>query len=61
MKTEDIEWSAAAGWARIRQGRSSPYVRLNMLRRHELVERAPEARDGDRHGDSINTNIATAS
>ena len=33
MKTEDTEWSAAAGWARDSTGRSSPYVRLGVLRR----------------------------
>jgi hypothetical protein len=33
MKTEDTEWSAAAGWARDSSGRSSPYVRLGILRR----------------------------
>jgi hypothetical protein len=33
MKAEEIEWSAAAGWAQDSQGRASPYVRLNMLRR----------------------------
>src|SRR6185295_18738364 len=33
MKAEGIEWSAAAGWAQDSQGRASPYVRLNMLRR----------------------------
>jgi len=33
MKTEDTEWSAAAGWARDSSGRSSPYVRLSVLRR----------------------------
>jgi Cellulose biosynthesis protein BcsS len=33
MKTEDTEWSAAAGWARDSSGRSSPYVRLSILRR----------------------------
>ena len=33
MKTEDAEWSAAAGWARDSAGRSSPYVRLSILRR----------------------------
>ena len=33
MKTEDTEWSAAAGWARDSAGRSSPYVRLGVLKR----------------------------
>lgn len=33
MKTADVEWSAAAGWARDSAGRSSPYVRLNLLKR----------------------------
>jgi hypothetical protein len=33
LKTEDIEWSAATGWARDSQGRASPYLRLNVLRR----------------------------
>ena len=33
MKTEDTEWSAAAGWARDSAGRSSPYVRLSILKR----------------------------
>jgi Cellulose biosynthesis protein BcsS len=33
MKTEDSEWSAAAGWARDSTGRSSPYVRLGILKR----------------------------
>lgn len=33
MKTEDTEWSAAAGWARDSTGRSSPYVRLSILTR----------------------------
>jgi hypothetical protein len=33
MKTEDTEWSAAAGWARDSAGRSSPYVRLGILTR----------------------------
>jgi len=33
VKTEDTEWSAAAGWARDSTGRSSPYVRLGVLRR----------------------------
>ena len=33
MKAEDTEWSAAAGWARDSTGRSSPYVRLGVLRR----------------------------
>jgi Cellulose biosynthesis protein BcsS len=33
MKTEDTEWSAAAGWARDSQGRASPYLRLNLLKK----------------------------
>jgi hypothetical protein len=33
MKTDDTEWSAAAGWARDSVGRSSPYVRLSVLKR----------------------------
>ena len=33
MKTEDTEWSAATGWARDSQGRASPYLRLNVLKR----------------------------
>lgn len=33
MKTEDVEWSAAAGWASDSAQRSSPYVRLNVLKR----------------------------
>jgi cellulose biosynthesis protein BcsS len=33
VKTADIEWSAAAGWARDSAGRSSPYLRLNLLKR----------------------------
>ena len=33
MKSADVEWSAAAGWARDSTGRSSPYVRLNLLKR----------------------------
>jgi hypothetical protein len=33
MKTEDTEWSAAAGWARDSAGRASPYVRLSLLTR----------------------------
>lgn len=33
MKTEDTEWSAAAGWAKDSAGRSSPYVRLSILKR----------------------------
>jgi hypothetical protein len=33
MKTADVEWSAAAGWARDSSGRSSPYLRLNLLKR----------------------------
>jgi hypothetical protein len=33
MKTDDTEWSAAAGWAKDSAGRSSPYVRLGILKR----------------------------
>jgi hypothetical protein len=33
MKTDDIEWSAAAGWASDSQGRTSPYLRLNVLKK----------------------------
>jgi hypothetical protein len=33
MKTEDIEWSAACGWARDSERRASPYVRLNIMKR----------------------------
>jgi hypothetical protein len=33
MKTADVEWSAAGGWARDSAGRSSPYLRLNLLKR----------------------------
>jgi hypothetical protein len=33
LRTEDTEWSAATGWARDSQGRASPYLRLNVLRR----------------------------
>jgi Cellulose biosynthesis protein BcsS len=33
MRTEDTEWSAAAGWAKDSAGRSSPYVRLSILTR----------------------------
>jgi len=33
MKTADVEWSAAAGWAKDSAGRSSPYLRLNLLKR----------------------------
>jgi len=33
MKAEDTEWSAAAGWAQDSQGRASPFLRLNMLKR----------------------------
>ena len=32
IRTEDTEWSAAAGWAQDSQGRASPYLRLNMLK-----------------------------
>lgn len=33
MKTDDIEWSAAIGWASDSSRRSSPYVRLGLMRR----------------------------
>jgi len=33
MKTDDIEWSAAVGWASDSARRNSPYVRLNLMRR----------------------------
>jgi hypothetical protein len=33
MKTDDVEWSAAAGWADDSRGRVSPYLRLNVLKR----------------------------
>ena len=33
LKTDDIEWSAAGGWAGDSQGRASPYLRLNILKR----------------------------
>jgi Cellulose biosynthesis protein BcsS len=33
MKTEETEWAAGLGWARDSQGRTSPYVRLNVLKR----------------------------
>ena len=33
MKTDDIEWSAAGGWAADSQGRTGPYLRLNILKR----------------------------
>jgi hypothetical protein len=33
MKTEDIEWSAACGWARDSERRASLYVRLNIMKR----------------------------
>jgi hypothetical protein len=33
MKTEDLEWSLAAGWASDSLGRASPYLRLNVLKR----------------------------
>ncbi len=33
MKTDDVEWSAAGGWAGDSQGRTSPYIRLNILKR----------------------------
>jgi hypothetical protein len=33
LKIENYEWSAADGWARDSDGRSSPYVRLGLLQR----------------------------
>jgi len=33
LKADDIEWSAAIGWARDSAHRSSPYVRLNLMKR----------------------------
>lgn len=36
MRTNEAEWSAAAGWAGDTDKRTSPYVRLNMT--HELVD-----------------------
>jgi hypothetical protein len=33
MKTEDTEWSASTGWVRDSQGRTGPYLRLNVLKR----------------------------
>jgi hypothetical protein len=33
MKTDDIEWSAAVGWADDTQGRVGPYLRLNVMKR----------------------------
>jgi len=33
IKTADVEWSAAGGWAKDSAGRSSPYLRLNVLKR----------------------------
>lgn len=33
LKTEATEWSASGGWARDSDGRSSPYVRLNLSSR----------------------------
>jgi hypothetical protein len=33
MKTGETEWSAAAGWAGDSDQRSSPYVRLGILKR----------------------------
>jgi hypothetical protein len=33
MKTDDVEWSAGGGWARDSDGRSSLYLRLNILKR----------------------------
>jgi len=33
MKTEDVEWSTAVGWAGDSQGRTGPYLRLNVLKR----------------------------
>jgi len=33
LKTEDVEWSAAMGWAGDSQSRKGPYLRLNVLKR----------------------------
>lgn len=33
MKTDNYEWSAAGGWARDSDGRSSPYLRLGFITR----------------------------
>ncbi len=33
MKTGNMEWTAAGGWARDSDGQSSPYVRLGLMRR----------------------------
>jgi Cellulose biosynthesis protein BcsS len=33
MKTGDVEWSAAGGWARDSNNRSSPYLRLGFMQR----------------------------
>ncbi len=33
MKTDDTEWSAAIGWARDTDGRSSPYLRISLMAR----------------------------
>ena len=33
MKADETEWSAAVGWARDSDGRSSPYLRLSILTR----------------------------
>jgi hypothetical protein len=33
LKTDDVEWSSALGFARDSQGRTGPYVRLNFLKR----------------------------
>lgn len=33
MKTDDVEWSAGGGWAKNSDGRSSMYLRLNVLKR----------------------------
>jgi hypothetical protein len=33
LKTENNEWLAAGGWARDSDGRSSPYLRLGVVRR----------------------------
>ena len=33
MKTDTTEWSAGVGWARDSDGRSSPYVRLNLSKK----------------------------
>jgi hypothetical protein len=34
LRTEAVEWSAAAGWARDSDGRDGPYVRLGVMTRY---------------------------